>query len=186
MSVCSGISALVVLQPKRHCCNAVTLNPFVCSVLQFWTSFAQYSTPDLLILVSSSRSRYISSMNLLMLTGAHCTVILTNCRWEECKFHMFGRYNWDKKPQCCWLKQINPTKFQVQITLSGLTWCHKPGKCAKSYARRSMNICSRNGAVPVVVCLRNSCSHVTEVEGPSCLWDSCWSLSCKMLGTLRM
>jgi len=92
------MSELVVLQPKRECCNAVMLNLFVCSVLQFRTSFAPYSTPYLLMLVSSNRSRYPSSMNIFMLTGAHCTVPLTNCRWEEYKFLMFERYNWEKKP----------------------------------------------------------------------------------------
>lgn len=30
-----GVSELVVLQLQRDCCNAVTLNPFICSALQF-------------------------------------------------------------------------------------------------------------------------------------------------------
>jgi len=41
------------------------------------------------------------------------------------------------------------------------------------------------GAVelPELLCLRSSCSHVTEVEEPYGLWHSRWRVSGKMKGT---
>ena len=44
---------------------------------------------------------------------------------------------------------------------------HKLGECAKSCARRSVCVAAaRAVGVSVLVCLRSSCSHVTEVGGP--------------------
>jgi hypothetical protein len=35
-------------------------------------------------------------------------------------------------------------QLQAQVTLASLRWCHTLGECAKSYARKSICICSRS------------------------------------------
>ena len=35
-------------------------------------------------------------------------------------------------------------QLQAQVTLTSWRWCHKPGECAKSYARKSVCFCSRS------------------------------------------
>jgi len=74
-------------------------------------------------------------------------------------------------------------QLRAQMNLESLDRSHKSGWCAESCARRWACFWIKATKVPVFLCLRNSCTHVTEVNGPSDLWNSRWRLLCKVTGT---
>jgi len=56
-------------------------------------------------------------------------------------------------------------QLQAQVRLASLGWCYNLGGGAKPYARIPAYF-FRAEKVPVFFCLRSSCYHVIEVEGP--------------------
>jgi hypothetical protein len=72
-------------------------------------------------------------------------------------------------------------QLQAQVTSAIVVWCHKSGEWVKSCARGDKCVSAVIAVeMSVLVFLRSSWNHATEVGGPWGLWDSRWRLSCKM------
>jgi hypothetical protein len=77
--------------------------------------------------------------------------------------------------------------FRAQLSIASISWCYKSGRCAKSYARRS--VCGyviRAVEVLVLFCFSSSCSEGSGVGGLQVLWEFLWWFSCKIMGILWM
>ena len=71
-------------------------------------------------------------------------VLHTYCSFSSCKY---SKRNASLRV-CLWrILRLIPRSLQLQahVNLASLGWRHKWGKCAKSYARRSVCFCSQSG-----------------------------------------
>jgi len=64
------------------------------------------------------------------------------------------------------IEGLIPQSLQLEVTMANLCLCHMSEESRKACVRRSMCFCIRAFVMPVLVGLRCSCSHVTEVWEP--------------------